>query len=92
MTDKFGIEMFQSRDIMQFAVRNLENGFSDIVKLCLKKSLNIGEYNIIEIFNMACRHNRIELIEWLLVHYDHVTCTCIGHYGLKIKQPMVKLF
>jgi F0F1-type ATP synthase delta subunit len=72
MIDRFGIEMFQSEHIMQFAIRNLRNGSSDIVKLCLKNSLNIGEYNMIELFNIACRYNIIELIEWLLVHHDHV--------------------
>ena len=72
MTDMFGTEMFQSRHIMQFAIRNLSNGCSDIVKLCLKNSLNIGEYNMIELFNIACRQDRTELIEWLLVHHDHV--------------------
>ena len=30
---------------MAFAIRNLEKGCSDIVKLCLKNSINIGEYN-----------------------------------------------
>jgi hypothetical protein len=48
----------------QHLIRNLGNGgCSDTVKLCLKNSLNIGEYDIIEIFNMARRHNIIELIE-----------------------------
>ena len=35
------------------------------------KQVNYDD-NMIELFNMACKHNIIELIEWLLVYYDPV--------------------